>query len=113
MMPMFAPLLAATVDRAERALAPLTDRATAALRARRERDLLASFDAMGDDRLYDLGLSRDAIRCGLSAPREPMAVARACRTAPAGRVNPTRRNLPSERRFATPPRFPRERFLGW
>lgn len=75
-MTLIAPLLALTA----RAEAHVAARIASMTRRRRERASLRAFAAMSDDRLHDLGLTREGLRCGLAAPSEPLRAALACRT---------------------------------
>ena len=105
-MPLLASIPTLVARRMQRAFGSLNHRAREAARTRREHLILRDLDAMNDDRLYDLGLSREAIRCGLEAAHHPMAAARACRVHPVGGLN-------SERWGDHLEPFQRERYLGW
>ena len=105
-MPLFATISALIAERTQRAFGSLNRRVRDAARTRREHMILRDLDGRNDDRLYDLGLSREAIRCGLEAAHHPMAAARACRVHPVGGLN-------SERWGDHLEPFQRERYLGW
>ena len=77
-MPLLAPLLAALAMKANAIVAGALDSMDRRARVRRERASLLDLDAMGDDRLRDVGLTRDAIRCGLRDRRSPMRAAWSC-----------------------------------
>lgn len=89
-------LIAPLLTFAARVEAHVASRLGAITRRRRERASLRAFAAMGDDRLHDLGLTREGLRCGLAAPAEPLRAALACRThaplppRPLGRMAPLR-----------------------
>lgn len=109
-MPLITPLLVSSARRAHGIFEALLSRLDERARVRRERSILLELDAMNDDRLYDLGLSREAIRCGLRASRQPMATARACRVRPIGGLH--------SKRWGDPTVWPdrpvaHERYLGW
>ena len=109
-MPMIAPLLGAAVARAHSIAAGATTALADRARVQRERTTLLRMDDMNDDLLRDIGLTRDAIRCGLNDPRSPMRAARRCArgTFDAGGLNSAR--------WGRPDRYPRvaaERYLGW
>lgn len=108
-MPLTAPLLAAFAVRANRAVAQIVRAPGSLARGQRERRLLQNLSELDDARLHDLGLSRDAIRCGLRS-RNPLAAARAHRRPTVGGLNSMRWGDAS----VWPDRqFRRERYLGW
>ena len=107
-MPLLVPFLARIAEPVRRAAETLKINMRDAARTRREHVVLRDLDAMNDDRLYDLGFSREAIRCGLAAAHRPLSVARACRERPVGGLNSRRWGSASDARP-----FQRERYLGW
>ena len=112
-MTLTAPLLS-LVARIEGRVA---ERLRARLRTRRERASLRALFAMTDDRLHDLGLTREALRCGLAAREAPMRTMRLCRSPdPLERLRSSPpaqlRSLREDARWGERRVYP-ERHLGW
>ena len=103
----FTPLLSALGTHADAALTRATARMAASFRRRRARATMRLLAALGDERLHDVGLTRDAVACGMGAP-DPLHAARLC-TTPDG-LAPLRDGA---RRSAVDRRVPHERHLGW
>ena len=127
-MAFVAPLLVALGTRAHGLVHHALERGEAtvrkALKARRERAILLGLSELSDDRLHDVGLTREAVRCGIAARHAPMRTMRACRsTDPLARVQHRLRGrgaadalapLRDSARWGEPDRrIAHERHLGW